>query len=64
MTDVGLLEPMQDQLHEHFGRRSHEHLADGGFSLNADIEAVESHTAKVYSPVKAAKNKAKNGSVP
>lgn len=60
-SDAGLMEPMQQQLQDHYGRRSEEHLTDGGFSSNADIEAVESHGTTVYSPVKAAKNKSKKG---
>lgn len=60
-SDSGLMSPMQEQLQEHYGRRSDEHLTDGGFSSNADIEEVESHETTVYSPVKAVKNKEKKG---
>jgi transposase len=60
-SDAGLMTPMLEQIEAHYGERPKEHLTDGGFSSNEDIEDVESHGTTVYSPVKAVKNKQKKG---
>lgn len=60
-SDAGLMTPMLEQIEEHYGERPKEHLTDGGFSSNEDIEDVESHGTTVFSPVKAVKNKQKKG---
>lgn len=60
-SDAGLMTPMLEQIEEHYGERPKEHLTDGGFSSNEDIEDVESHGTTVFSPVKAVNNKLKKG---
>ena len=49
-SDRGLIRPMIDQIGERYGVRPKNHLADGGFNKNEDIEWAASSDIKVYCP--------------
>ena len=63
-ADGGLMTPMVEQLERHFGRRPHEHLADGGDSSKQDIEERESHGTTIDTPIRDAANKRTKGQDP
>ena len=63
-ADGGLMTPMVEQIATHFGRRPGEHLADGGFSTQQDIERLESGGTTVYTPVKEEEKKRAKGEDP
>jgi hypothetical protein len=49
-SDKGQLRPMHEQLHKRYGRTPQEHLADGDFTVNEDIEHLEKQGTTVYTP--------------
>jgi transposase len=51
-SDGGQMSPMVDQIHERYGVRPEEYLADGGFSTLDDIQSLEQDGIRVYAPVK------------
>jgi transposase len=50
-SDMGKLAPMNDGLAARYGCRPRQHLADGGFAKQADIEALARAGVEAYVPV-------------
>jgi len=51
-SDMGQLTPMAEQIHQRFAASPKELLADGGFAVHQDIEAVQQASGcAVYAPV-------------
>lgn len=63
-SDGGQMEPMVDQLQQRYGVRPREYLTDGGFSTLKDIESLERHETKVYTPIKDEEKKREKGEDP
>jgi transposase len=51
-TDLGQLQPMVEQLHQRYGHRPHEVLADGGYVALGEIRALAARGCRVYAPPK------------
>ena len=74
-TDHGLMTPMIEQIEDRTGQRPQEHLADGGFNTNEEIDSLNDpsantqpvadtrtcHGTKLYVPVKDVDRKRKKG---
>lgn len=54
--DQGKLAPMVEQHEERYGKRPKEHLADGGFAKNEDIERIGAAGTTAYVPVPPSKD--------
>jgi transposase len=64
-TDGGQLSPMAEQLERRYGQAPAEFLADGGFAVLDDIEALhQQYQAKVYAPVRDEDKKREKGEDP
>jgi len=65
-NDGGQLAPMNEQIHERYGKAPDETLVDGGFSTLKDIEVLTTsdHGTIVYAPVKDEEKKRKQGEDP
>jgi transposase len=64
-TDGGQLPAMAEQIERRYGRAPAEFLADGGFAVLDDIEALhQQYQAKVYAPVKGEEEKREKGEDP
>ncbi len=63
-SDGGLLLPMAKRIEDDHGRLPKQYLADGGFSVQKDIEYLEGRGIEVYSPVKQEKEKLERGENP
>ena len=51
-TDAGLMDPMLAQIEERTGHVPEQHLTDGGFATNDDIEKVTARGTTVFTPIK------------
>ncbi len=63
-SDRGLLLPMARQIEADFGRLPGKYLADGGFTVQKDIEYLEKRGTEVYCPVRQEKEKLERGEDP
>jgi transposase len=65
-SDGGQLAPMNEQIHERYGKSPEETLVDGGFSTLKDIETLTTseHGTTVYAPIKDEERKRKMGEDP
>lgn len=65
-SDGGQLAPMNEQIHERYGKSPEETVVDGGFSTLKDIESLTTseHGTTVYAPVKDEEKKRKSGEDP
>jgi transposase len=65
-NDGGQLAPMNEQIHERYGKSPDETVVDGGFSTLKDIETLTTseHGTIVYAPVKDEEKKRKQGEAP
>ncbi len=65
-NDGGQLAPMNEQIHERYGKSPDESLVDGGFSTLKDIESLTTseHGTTVYAPIKDEEKKRKQGEDP
>ena len=65
-SDGGQLAPMNEQIHERYGKSPEETVVDGGFSTLKDIEALTTsdHGTIVYAPVKDEEKKRNQGEDP
>jgi transposase len=65
-SDGGQLAPMNEQIHERYGKSPKETVVDGGFSTLKDIEALTTsdHGTIVYAPVKDEEKKRNQGEDP
>jgi len=50
-SDMGLMEPMLDEVESRTGHRPEQHLVDGGFAKKSDIESAAARGVTVYAPV-------------
>lgn len=58
---VGLSEPMREQVEQRSGGQVEQHLLDGGYLRNDDIEQAHQQGVEVFVPPKAAKNPQNRG---
>ena len=63
-SDKGQLRPMSERLAEVYGQRPGEHLADGGFTKLADIEALAAAGVAVFAPVPKPRDAARDPHAP
>src|SRR5215211_5720280 len=63
-SDKGQLRPMSERLAEGYGQRPGEHLADGGFTKLADIEALAAAGVAVFAPVPKPRDAARDPHAP
>lgn len=65
-NDGGQMAPMNEQIHDRYGKSPEETLVDGGFSTLKDIETLTTseHGTTVYAPVKDEEKKRKQGEDP
>ena len=55
-SDMGKMEPMSDALAENYGKRSGQHLADGGFAKLDNIESLARKGVESFVPVPQPRN--------
>jgi transposase len=58
---AGLSEPMRKQVEERTGKKVKEHLLDGGYLRNEDIEKAHEDEVKLYVPPKSARTEKNRG---
>jgi transposase len=58
---AGLSEPMRQQVEQRTGGKVEQHLLDGGYLRNEDIEKAHEQGVELFVPPKPAKNKANRG---
>jgi transposase len=63
-SDKGQLRPMSERLAEVYGQRPGEHLADGGFTKLADIEALAAAGVAVFAPIPKPRDAARDPHAP
>ena len=63
-SDKGQLRPMSERLAVAYGQRPGEHLADGGFTKLADIEALATAGVAVFAPVPKPRDAARDPHAP
>ena len=49
--DPGQMDPMLETIHDNYGRYPHEHLVDGSFVTNADLESAFEKGIAVFAPL-------------
>jgi transposase len=59
--NAGLSEPMRDQVEQRCGRKIHQHLLDGGYMRQQDVEQAHQQGVELFVPPKPARNPENQG---